>query len=241
MKRLAFTLVELLVVIAIIAVLISLLLPAIVAARASARRTQCLSNMRQVGLALINYCEVNDGGFPDAFGHEEDHEPGEDDVSWIFQLAPFMEHVDEIRICPDDPQADLRLERKLTSYVLNAYMVIETRGSVRNLHKLKSTSRTVLAFEAAENVHVDHVHSQSWFDPQSMFNDYSNQTNEVFERIRAEVALDRHSGSVSHFLFGDGHVQAITSEQVAEWSTPPEFSNFALPQGRAGSKPIVFQ
>ncbi|MFG0286792.1 MAG: DUF1559 domain-containing protein [Rhodopirellula sp. JB044] len=87
-RRDAFTLVELLVVIAIIGVLVGLLLPAVQAAREAARRMSCSNNMKQIGLALHNYASAYNEHFPnagyDGIGYLNDYSPQA-------KLLPFLE------------------------------------------------------------------------------------------------------------------------------------------------------
>ena len=93
MRKSAFTLVELLVVIAIIGILIALLLPAIQAAREAARRTSCLNNVTQLGLAVHNYefhFEALPSGVTNPTGPIR-NEPQGNHTSWIVLILPYME------------------------------------------------------------------------------------------------------------------------------------------------------
>ncbi|MCR9116876.1 MAG: DUF1559 domain-containing protein [bacterium] len=89
-----FTLVELLVVIAIIGVLIALLLPAVQAAREAARRTQCNNNLKQLGLGVQNYHDINRHmpyGGSDGPTNTCCSATVRTGWSWAYQLLPFIE------------------------------------------------------------------------------------------------------------------------------------------------------
>ena len=83
-----FTLVELLVVIAIIGVLVALLLPAVQAARESARRAQCLDNLKNVSLACLNY-ESSRGELPP--GSSNTHITQGSGLAWTVHILPYIE------------------------------------------------------------------------------------------------------------------------------------------------------
>jgi prepilin-type N-terminal cleavage/methylation domain-containing protein/prepilin-type processing-associated H-X9-DG protein len=108
-----FTLVELLVVISIIAVLVALLLPAVQYARASARSTQCKSNLRQIGLALDQYVDKQGarGKFPDAANMVISVPPNPLKPNLRTVLSGLTEDNGELFHCPGDriPQEQQQL------------------------------------------------------------------------------------------------------------------------------------
>jgi len=112
----AFTLIELLVVIAIISILAAILFPVFARARESARRASCLSNLRQIGLGMMQYTQDYDEHYPTAFPGKHDGNtqwakagmPGmrfsvetlnNHSVTWMDVIFPYVKSV-EVFICP---------------------------------------------------------------------------------------------------------------------------------------------
>ncbi len=94
-SRRGFTLIELLVVISIIAVLASLIAPAVQSARRTARRAECLNNIRQVGVAMQSFASTNNGALPSLVGNMSFTNSVSTNltlqVGWPIQIMPAME------------------------------------------------------------------------------------------------------------------------------------------------------
>ena len=96
MKRRGFTLIELLVVIAIIAILASILFPVFARARAKARQAACMSNVKQIGLAMMQYAQDYDESLP-VYNYDTG---GDVWVYWMQEVMPYMKNT-QILVCPD--------------------------------------------------------------------------------------------------------------------------------------------
>ncbi len=119
-----FTLIELLVVIAIIAVLIGLLLPAVQAAREAARRSQCVNNLKQLGIAMHNYHDTF-GTFPRGQKNKMGQnvpENGYDRGCWYASVLPFTEQA----ALADAMQAAIDRRYDYTCHITGAYVVVNT-------------------------------------------------------------------------------------------------------------------
>ena len=178
MRTRAFTLVEMLIVVAVIGILIGILLPALGGARSAARTTVCVSNMRTLGLAHELYRNANDGKLIDAGFAEGDGSLAFDPTtSWINTLRRFYREPiaaqcpndNSPHLLPDDitPQDILEGDYggatpvannggaprfRVTSYAINGYFSTVEQGeqAVTHIDALRRPSGLVMFVESAE-------------------------------------------------------------------------------------------
>ncbi|BDI27958.1 hypothetical protein CCAX7_000090 [Capsulimonas corticalis] len=133
MKRQGFTLIELLVVIAIIAILAAILFPVFAQAREKARAIACLSNVKQMGLAMMQYVQDNDEKFPTSGTYWTTTNPYTD---WLDIIQPYTTSR-LLAQCPDAP-------RRADAYGFSDPL------SLQSIAKVTTPSNTVLVAEAVQ-------------------------------------------------------------------------------------------
>jgi prepilin-type N-terminal cleavage/methylation domain-containing protein/prepilin-type processing-associated H-X9-DG protein len=204
-----FTLVELLTVIAIIGVLAGILVPVIGSVRTSAKQSVSVSNMRQVGVAMLAFVSDNRGHFP-LSTHSHDNKD-----SWINTLLPYVGDNNEVRTCPLDPRKDLLIERRLSSYTLNEWLLPVDNGDgyvsdwrYNRLNLIPNPGKTFVVFMGCEHktspsISHDHTHGTGWNNWLQVIADIDP------DRFRKSTrSPDRTEGS-SPYAFADGHVSVI--------------------------------
>jgi prepilin-type N-terminal cleavage/methylation domain-containing protein len=214
MNRRAFTLVELLIVIAIIGVLMTLLLPSLAGAKRQARSSECFSQMHSIGMAFQFYEQDNNDNIPrsshSAFALRV--------LQWGYALSPYLGHgiytgpsatwddlFNGMLRCP----ADARRDATAWSYGKNMWMeagvgeILDIMGkrpssSFTRVSYLPKPSATILLGELAGSANTDHIMALYW---------YSGGT--------PEVDAHRH-GDVSHYLYVGGQVGTAKFEDTFE-------------------------
>ena len=152
--RRAFTLIELVVVIAIIAILAALLLPALSQVKETARRTSCISNLRQVNLAINLYAD----DFSDSLPVLPDPNPYPNGVGAYYKqlvkgylgLTGPASPNEKVFICPSDRILHAPIGHAFTSYTFNGYEVgpgAIPRITGKKLSAIQSPAKAVLAGE----------------------------------------------------------------------------------------------
>ena len=211
--RIGFTLIELLVVIAIIAILAAILFPVFQKVRENARRASCQSNLKQLGLAFIQYQQDADEKFPA-------YNSGAGAAGWATMIYPFVKSTG-IYKCPDDSATG-----SMVSYGENYAIWSGTPGSTPNygenragmsIAQLGGPASTVLLWEAnPANSDYRDPSVLGTATPTVTFSGYGNgNLKEMSNRH------DKDPTQSNNYLACDGHVKYIKVPYISYYVGVP--------------------
>ena len=203
--RRGFTLIELLVVIAIIAILASILFPVFARARAKARQATCLSNLKQIGLAVDMYAQDYDGALP---YHLITFDGGTTYFSYLGCLTPYVRSADLFQ-CPERRDIDYLGPTDTTlAYAYNR----DLNGRVRD--QVQDTASVLLS--------MDSVQASCSYTAGDTFRDIDGTTYDVDPNNGTSpnrVIFSRHNEG-GNGVFLDCHAKWLKAGQVREHLNP---------------------
>lgn len=209
LRRPGFTLVELLTVIAIIGVLTAILIPAVGRVRATAKTSQCTSNLRQWGVGLEFFSQEHRGGYPNPWMPANDDLGIEENTAWTDVLVG-KEYISkqesyEILNCPN---TDVPAASYSTCYGMN-------RALARWNEPLWYKSRFI---NPANTIILGDVGiNYSWGEGSG-----GSTIAHPDGAANAHSTLDfREIGNTANLLFGDGHVEAVAKTDVTKQMFEP--------------------
>ncbi|MBC8136209.1 MAG: DUF1559 domain-containing protein [Fibrella sp.] len=219
-KQTGFTLIELLVVIAIIAILAAILFPVFAQAREKARQTSCLSNQKQIGLAMLQYLQDSDETFPRAWYTSNGPSNTTDNYKWMDGLAPYCKSL-AVFTCPSDDEGSggnkpykFRDGVNYGSYAMNATYWDQsdtfTPPYEQPLAALPVPAQTIWVLEMA-NTGLANNFEVEWQNPAA--NPPITKGPSGF-RVSRNIA-ERHQGT-TNILWCDGHAKAQKLEYLTK-------------------------
>ena len=224
----AFTLIEILVVVAIIAILAALLFPAFARARENARLTSCASNLKQIGIGLLQYLQDFDEKMPaSAYGGVATDSNNSNAYKWMDAIFPYVKN-EQLFICPSDSGAKYLYAKSLQgSASTHEYGSYGQNGAYRNagdsqtpprsstysvsVSAIGSPAATVWATDNNNREEANGSYGFSWPDAAST----PAITTSAEGLAELDKIIARHFETAS-VLFCDGHVKALKLEALME-------------------------